>query len=61
MPGLADRPSKYSNIYIDVTYIICDHFSSTCGLLGEVDVLVVSCYGCRRYMIAMIVVVVSSK
>jgi hypothetical protein len=39
MPGLADRPSKYSNIYIDVIGVIYDHFSSACGILGEVDVL----------------------
>jgi hypothetical protein len=39
MPGLADRPSKYSNIYIDVIYVIYDLFSSACGILGEVDVL----------------------
>ena len=34
MPGLAERPSKYSNIYIDVIYVIY-----ACGILGEVDVL----------------------
>jgi hypothetical protein len=39
MSGLADRPSKYSNIYIDIIYVIYDHFSSACGILGEVDVL----------------------
>jgi hypothetical protein len=39
MPGLADRPSKYSNIYIDAIYVICDHFSSTCGIMDKVDVL----------------------
>ena len=39
MPGLADRPSKYSYIYIDGIYVIYDHFSSACGLLGDVDVL----------------------
>jgi hypothetical protein len=39
MPGLAERPSKYSNIYIDVIGVIYDHFSSACGILGEVDVL----------------------
>jgi hypothetical protein len=39
MPGLADRPSKYSNIYNDVIGVIHDHFSSACSILGEVDVL----------------------
>jgi hypothetical protein len=36
---LADRRSKYSYIYSDVIYVIYDHFSSACGLLGDVDVL----------------------
>jgi hypothetical protein len=39
MSGLADGPSKYSNMYFDVIYVIYDHFSSACGILGEVDVL----------------------